>query len=66
MNNFKLIIDFDSTFVKVETLDVLADICLNNNTNKIKKIKSITNMAMDGKIPFDKALEKRIKILKSN
>ena len=66
MNNFKLIIDFDSTFVKVETLDILADICLNNNTNKIKKIKSITNMAMDGKIPFDKALEKRIKILKSN
>jgi len=66
MNNFKLIIDFDSTFVKVETLDILADICLNNNTNEISKIKRITNMAMDGKIPFDKALKKRIKILKAN
>ena len=66
MNHFKLIIDFDSTFVKVETLDILAAICLEDNIKKIDKIKWITNMAMDGKIPFDKALYKRIKILKAN
>tara|TARA_B100002052_G_scaffold96094_1_gene88740 strand:- start:386 stop:1081 length:696 start_codon:yes stop_codon:yes gene_type:complete len=64
--NINLLIDFDSTFVTVETLDILADICLNNDLDKINKIKSITDMAMDGKIPFDKALLKRIQILKAN
>ena len=69
MNHINLIIDFDSTFVKVETLDLLAEICFNNDTNKSQKIKNIsdiTNQAMNGELPFDKALEKRLKILRAN
>ena len=40
-----LIIDFDSTFIKTETLDELSKICLNLNPNSAKiltQIKSIT------------------------
>ena len=66
MKNINLIIDFDSTFVKVETLDVLAHIS-SNNTNKnkiIHEISSITDDAMNGKIGFHEALKRRIDILK--
>ena len=42
MNGINLIIDFDSTFVKVETLDLLAEICFNNDANKSQKIKNIS------------------------
>ena len=69
MNHFKLIIDFDSTFVKVETLDILAEVCFEKEADKISKINAITDItkkAMNGDIPFDKALKKRIKILKAN
>jgi len=69
MNGINLIIDFDSTFVKVETLDLLAEICFNNYANKSQKIKNIsniTNQAMNGEIPFDKALVQRLKILRAN
>ena len=38
MNHFKLIIDFDSTFVKVETLDILAEVCFEKEVDKISKI----------------------------
>jgi len=66
MNNFKLIIDFDSTFVKVETLDILAEVCFGSKSSEINAITNITNKAMNGEISFDKALNKRIKILKAN
>ena len=69
MDHFKLIIDFDSTFIKVETLDILAAVCFENETDKANKINAITDItkkAMNGDIPFDKALKKRIKILNAN
>ena len=47
-----LIFDFDSTFIQLETIEVLAEFALKNNSNKIsiaKKIKSMTNLAMSGK-----------------
>ena len=59
------IIDFDSTFVKCESLDELAKIALQNNPKKdniIKEITKITNQGMDGKIPFHISLEKRLKL----
>ena len=68
MDHFKLIIDFDSTFIKVETLDILAEVCFENKSDKISKINAITditNRAMNGEMPFDIALKKRIKILKA-
>lgn len=61
------IIDFDSTFTKVEAFDVLADLCLNGNPDKrkIKKqISNITDMAMEGRISVRESMQKRLELLK--
>jgi D-3-phosphoglycerate dehydrogenase / 2-oxoglutarate reductase len=63
------IIDFDSTFTKVEALDGLAKISLANDAQqaeKAQRIVDITNQAMAGEMPFDEALTLRIKILEAN
>ena len=63
----KLIIDFDSTFVKLETIEILADFALHAKSDKDKilnQIKDITNKAMLGKIPFSEALNQRVKLIK--
>ena len=60
-----LVIDFDSTFITIETIDELARISIGDDSSSIQKIKEITNMAMSGKIDFCDALSKRIKIITS-
>lgn len=60
------VIDFDSTFTKVEAFDLLAEISLKDNANRneiIKQIKEITHQGMDGTITFRDSLEKRIELL---
>ena len=67
LQNRKLLIDFDSTFIQLETIDEIAKISLYNDTNKknkLKEINEITNKAMSGKISFSEALNERLKILK--
>ena len=52
-NSDYLIIDFDSTFVKLETLEEIAKESLKGNSEKLaiqKKIAAITNQGMEGKI----------------
>ena len=64
-----LIFDFDSTLVKLETIEVLANFSLEKNPNKIKimnKIKQITKLTMMGKMSFSEALLNRISMLKIN
>ena len=61
-----LIIDFDSTIISCETLDELSNISLENDFEKINKIKNITNKAMDGNIDFIQALNNRLNILNIN
>ena len=66
MKNINLIIDFDSTFIKLETIEVLAEIALKNNNNRkniLGKIKSMTNKAMNGELSFQEALTNRIKLI---
>ena len=66
LNQNTLFIDFDSTFVKVETIDELAKLSLKNDPEadtKISMISDITNQAMSGEISFPVALERRLKIL---
>ena len=66
LNQNTLFIDFDSTFVKVETIDELAKLSLKNDPDadtKISMILEITNQAMSGEISFPIALEKRLKVL---
>ncbi len=60
------VIDFDSTFTKVEAFDVLADISLSDHPDqeKIKQqIVDITNLGMNGEISFRESLEKRLTLL---
>ena len=64
-----LIIDFDSTFVTVESLDELAHIVLKDNpesAQRLEKIRAITRAGMEGSIPFDESLSKRLKLLDIN
>ena len=66
LNDNSLFIDFDSTFVKVETIDEIARITLQDNPDKdhiVKKISDITNQAMSGQMDFPTALEQRLQIL---
>ena len=61
-----LFIDFDSTFVKVETIDELAKFSLKDDPDseyKVRVISHITNQAMCGEISFPDALEKRFELL---
>jgi D-3-phosphoglycerate dehydrogenase len=68
-NNQYFVIDFDSTFTKVEALDVLAEISLKDHPEKAQRIQSIidlTNSGMEGKSSFAENLKKRIELLKAN
>jgi D-3-phosphoglycerate dehydrogenase / 2-oxoglutarate reductase len=63
------IIDFDSTFVQVETLDELAFVALSGNPDQekiVENISAITKLGMEGKIPFDESLKRRITLLAAN
>ena len=63
------VFDFDSTLTRVEALDVLAEITLENNPKKdavIQEIIDITNLGIDGEISFTESLERRIKLLQAN
>jgi len=69
MNNTYYIIDFDSTFTKVEGLDELANIALAGSANQEKvvaQIRSLTEQGMNGEITFSEALSRRIELLKAN
>jgi len=62
------IIDFDSTFTKVEALDVLADISLKDDPDREKikaEINQITIQGMSGEISFRDSLERRIGLIKA-
>jgi D-3-phosphoglycerate dehydrogenase len=67
--NKYFVIDFDSTFTKVEAFDVLADISLKDHPEKElrkKQIHEITNNGMDGSISFRESLERRLNLLAPN
>lgn len=58
-----IIIDFDSTFVKVEGLEELAAIALKereNRTEILQRLQEITNLGMEGKLNFRESLQKRL------
>ncbi len=60
------IIDFDSTFTKVEALDELCEIALQDRPDKeniVQKVRDITDQAMDGSLSFSEALKSRVELL---
>lgn len=63
------VIDFDSTFTRVEALDVLGEISLAGLANKediLNKVKAFTDSAMAGEISFRESLNGRIRLLEAN
>lgn len=69
MQNKFFIIDFDSTFTQVETLDLLCEIYLDGKPEKdetLQRIKHITDLGMEGKMSFKQTLEERISLLKAS
>jgi D-3-phosphoglycerate dehydrogenase / 2-oxoglutarate reductase len=64
-----LVIDFDSTFISIESLDELFSISLQYNPEQsaiVQKIQNITNLGMEGKLGFAESLSSRVKLLKAN
>jgi D-3-phosphoglycerate dehydrogenase / 2-oxoglutarate reductase len=69
MNAKYFILDFDSTFTKVEGLDELAEIALADSPQKaavVGQIRAITNAGMDGKLSFRESLLQRLALLRAN
>ncbi|MCW9708454.1 HAD-IB family phosphatase [Fodinibius salsisoli] len=69
MNNQKFIIDFDSTFVSVESLDLLATLSLDGRADKeekVQQIADITDLGMNGDISFTDSLKRRLAVLEAN
>jgi D-3-phosphoglycerate dehydrogenase / 2-oxoglutarate reductase len=63
------VIDFDSTFTKVEAFDLLGEISLKNHPQKkelVAQIKDITNKGMDGTLSFRESLEQRLSLLQAS
>ena len=63
------VIDFDSTFTKVEGLDELAAIALKGHKDRDKivgEIKAITDKGMAGEIGFAESLKSRVTLLPAN
>ncbi len=60
------VIDFDSTFIKSETFDLLGQYSLvdqPDSEEKLKKIHQITDEAMEGNMDFPESLSSRITLL---
>jgi len=63
------IIDFDGTFTRVEALEELAKISLKKHKDREaiqKQIEEITDMGMEGRMPFSESLSKRLALLHAN
>lgn len=63
------IIDFDSTFTKVEALDLLAEISLAERDDKweiVGQIKDITDQGMAGQVSMRESLIERLTLLNAN
>ncbi|HET7675685.1 MAG TPA: phosphoglycerate dehydrogenase, partial [Gammaproteobacteria bacterium] len=64
--DFIFLIDFDSTLVQLETLEVLAEVALEGTSDKaarLEKVAALTDRAMNGEVPFRAALEERLALI---
>jgi D-3-phosphoglycerate dehydrogenase len=65
----RYLIDFDSTFIQSEGLDVLAELSLEKHSDKesiVNQIKYLTQQGMEGKISFAESLRERVALLQTN
>lgn len=69
MSHNSLIFDFDSTLIKVESLELLFEHYLLDHPNKnqiLQQIKSITDQGMSGQIGFHESISRRLQLLKAH
>lgn len=62
-----VIIDFDSTFTRVEGLDLLAEIALQDHPEKeerLRTIRQITEQGMNGELSFAASLKERLALIR--
>src|SRR5690606_28066032 len=60
------VFDFDSTLVRIETLEALADIALADAPDAAAirtEVAALTDQAMAGDLPFEAALRRRLALL---
>lgn len=63
------IIDFDSTFTKVEALDVLGEISLSGRPDRddvLDQIRTITDRGMAGELSLAQSIQQRLKLLNAH
>ncbi|MFZ1320050.1 MAG: phosphoglycerate dehydrogenase [Ignavibacteria bacterium] len=68
-SKIKYIIDFDSTFIKLEALDELFNISKTKSSksdSELKEFERITSSSMNGRLSFSESLKKRMKLLKAD
>lgn len=61
-----LVFDFDSTVVDCETLDLVSEVALRGRSDAdavLAEVKRITALGMEGAIPFDESLSRRIALV---
>lgn len=69
LNPIHIVIDFDSTFTKVEGLDELALIALAAHDDRlaiVQQIRELTDLGMNGEMPFAEGLRRRVALLAAN
>ncbi len=67
MKNSYFVIDFDSTFTRLEAFDALCEIVLDGSPQKdevLGRIQDITDRAMEGDLDFRTSLSQRLELLK--
>ena len=60
-----LFLDFDSTFITTESLDILAEVA-GCDFKTQEKIKQLTERAMNGELSFYEALKQRLQLIQLN
>lgn len=60
--DIRFILDFDSTLVRAETLEVMAEL-VPGGAKVRPRIRQLTDAAMGGRMPFQEALRERLKLL---
>lgn len=66
MQYTSVVFDFDSTVVDCETLDLVSEIALRGREDRdavLAEVKRITALGMDGTIPFNESLSRRIALV---
>jgi D-3-phosphoglycerate dehydrogenase len=69
MDRPTFIIDFDSTIVRLEVLEELAELALAGRPDRdriVRRLREINKQGMDGQLPFSESLRQRLQLFGAN